>query len=92
MLNTEAMYRELGISKEVYDFGKEIENSLLDRFAEIDKVAEIILRMDGQTPALPEATGSAKIARDRIEDMVYHGELSEMKVVKRNREKYVEEK
>lgn len=58
----------------------------------IDKVAEIILRMDGQTPALPEATGSAKIARDRIEDMVYHGELSEMKVVKRNREKEGQEK
>ena len=40
MLNTETMYRELGISKEVYDFGKEIESSLLERFAEIDKVAE----------------------------------------------------
>ncbi len=40
MLNTETMYKELGISKEVFDFGTEIEKSLLDRFAEIDKIAE----------------------------------------------------
>ena len=39
MLNTETMYQELGISKEVYEFGQEIEASLLERFAEIDKVA-----------------------------------------------------
>lgn len=58
----------------------------------IDKVAEIILKMDGQTPALPEATGSARIARDRVEDMVYHGELSERKEVKRSKEKDDQEK
>lgn len=58
----------------------------------IDKVAEIILKMDGQTPALPEATGSAKIARDRVEDMVYHGKLSERKEVKRNKEKDEQDK
>ena len=40
MLDTFAMYQNLGISKEVYEFGKKIEESLLERFAEIDKVAE----------------------------------------------------
>ena len=40
MLNTEAIYKDLGISEEVYQFGKKIEQTLLDRFAEIDRVAE----------------------------------------------------
>lgn len=40
MLDTMTMYRDLGISKEVYEFGKEVEASLLDRFADIDRVAE----------------------------------------------------
>ena len=40
MLDTFAMYQNLGISKEVYEFGKKIEESLLERFTEIDKVAE----------------------------------------------------
>lgn len=40
MLDTMKMYEELGISKEVYEFGQQIEASLLERFAEIDRVAE----------------------------------------------------
>lgn len=34
------MYKELGISKEVLEYGEKIEKTLLERFAEIDKVAE----------------------------------------------------
>lgn len=40
MLDTMKMYQDLGISKEVYEYGKEIEASLKERFDEIDKVAE----------------------------------------------------
>ena len=40
MLDTLSIYKELGISEEVYQFGKEIEQSLLERFDEIDRVAE----------------------------------------------------
>lgn len=40
MLNTEKMYHELGISKEVLAYGEKIEQTLLSRFAEIDRVAE----------------------------------------------------
>lgn len=34
------MYKELGISKDVLEYGEKIEQTLLGRFAEIDKVAE----------------------------------------------------
>lgn len=34
------MYEEMGISREVYDYGNKIWNSLQDRFAEIDEIAE----------------------------------------------------
>ena len=40
MLDTKTMYKELGISEKVYLFGKQIEETLKDRFYEIDKVAE----------------------------------------------------
>ena len=40
MLDTMSMFQKLGISKEVYEFGQKIEAKLLDRFSEIDKVAE----------------------------------------------------
>ena len=40
MLDTMSMFQNLGISKEVYEFGQKIEAKLLDRFSEIDKVAE----------------------------------------------------
>lgn len=34
------MYRDLGISREVYDFGQKIEESLKERFFQIDETAE----------------------------------------------------
>ena len=34
------MYEQLGISSEVYDFGKEIEASLKERFQKFDEIAE----------------------------------------------------
>jgi len=40
MLDTASMFKELGISEKVFEFGKEIEQTLLERFAEIDRVAE----------------------------------------------------
>ena len=40
MLDTKNMYKDLGISEEVYNFGKEIEEKLQERFAKIDQVAE----------------------------------------------------
>ena len=40
MLETKNIYRELGISDEVYLYGKKIEASLKERFEEIDRVAE----------------------------------------------------
>ena len=40
MLDTMKIFQDLGISKEVYEYGKEIEASLKERFDEIDKVAE----------------------------------------------------
>ena len=40
MLETKNMYRDLGISDEVYAYGKKIEESLKERFEEIDRVAE----------------------------------------------------
>lgn len=40
MLDTASMYKDLGISEGVFAFGKQIESSLTERFAEIDRVAE----------------------------------------------------
>ena len=40
MLDTASMYRELGISEEVFAYGEKIEQTLLERFAEIERVAE----------------------------------------------------
>ena len=34
------MYAQLGISSEVYDFGKKIEDSLKERFEKFDQTAE----------------------------------------------------
>ena len=36
----EEQYKNLGISREVYEFGEKIEESLKERFAEIDARAE----------------------------------------------------
>ena len=35
------MYAQLGISSEVYDFGKKIEDSLKERFEKFDKTKKI---------------------------------------------------
>ena len=40
MLNIEDMYLEMGIRREVYDFGNQIEGTLKERFDAIDKVAD----------------------------------------------------
>ena len=40
MLDISSMYKELGISKEVFEYGEKIEQALLERFSEIDRVAE----------------------------------------------------
>lgn len=40
MLDTAAMYRELGISEKVHAFGEKTEKMLTERFAQIDRVAE----------------------------------------------------
>ena len=40
MNTTEKMYAELGISQEVYEYGKTILDGLQERFARIDEVAE----------------------------------------------------
>ena len=40
MLDTAAMYLRLGISEEVFAYGEKIEQTLLEHFAEIDRVAE----------------------------------------------------
>ena len=37
MLNIEDMYLEMGIRREVYDFGSQIEGTLKERFDAIDK-------------------------------------------------------
>ena len=34
------LYEQLGISAEVYDFGRKVEDTLKDRFAEFDRTAE----------------------------------------------------
>ena len=38
---TEAIYKELGISPQVYQFGKKIEETLTERFVQIDKMRNI---------------------------------------------------
>ena len=40
MLEALQMYQDLGVSKEVYAFGQEIEQGLKERFEKIDKIAE----------------------------------------------------
>ena len=39
-MEIENMYQSMGISKEVYNFGKEILSGLKERFEAIDEVAE----------------------------------------------------
>ena len=40
-MNTESMYRDLGICPEVYHFGEKILTELTERFAAIDRIAEM---------------------------------------------------
>lgn len=40
MSATEMMYRELGISREVYEYGEKVWNSLTERFKEVDRISE----------------------------------------------------
>ena len=40
MLETKTQYKQLGISEEVYAFGKKIEEKLTERFQKVDEVAE----------------------------------------------------
>ncbi len=40
MSATEMMYRQLGISREVYEYGEKVWNSLAERFREIDRISE----------------------------------------------------
>ena len=39
-MNTETMYREVGISHEVYAFGERILTGRRERFEEVDRLAE----------------------------------------------------
>ncbi|MFV0364478.1 MAG: aminotransferase class I/II-fold pyridoxal phosphate-dependent enzyme [Suipraeoptans sp.] len=41
MISKENIYRDLGISREIYDYGEKICNSLSMRFKKIDEIAEI---------------------------------------------------
>lgn len=40
MLETKTQYKQLGISEEVYAFGKKIEDRLTERFQKVDEIAE----------------------------------------------------
>lgn len=40
MLETKTQYKQLGISEEVYAFGKKVEEKLTERFQKVDEVAE----------------------------------------------------
>lgn len=40
MLDITTMYRQFGISNEVYEFGREVESHLKERFLEIDRITE----------------------------------------------------
>ncbi|MBS5958834.1 MULTISPECIES: aminotransferase class I/II-fold pyridoxal phosphate-dependent enzyme [Clostridia] len=82
-----AMYENLGISKKVLDFGKKIEDSLKDRFQEIDENAEynqmkvIKAMQDNRVSDIHFAAttgyGYNDLGRDTLEDVyasVFHTE------------------
>ena len=87
MLDTMKMFQDLGISKEVYEYGKEIEASLKERFDEIDKVAEynqlkVInamqeARVSEQCFNYASGYGYNDMGRDTLEEVyakAFHGE------------------
>ena len=60
MLETKNMYRELGISDEVFAYGKKIEESLKERFEEIDKVdQETAQRLKRELKSKDSESGSS---------------------------------
>ena len=78
----EEMYAQLGISKEVYEYGEAIENGLKERFAKIDEVAEynqlkVVKAMQDakvQEACLLGTTGYGynDLGRDTLEDVYAH--------------------
>ena len=78
----EEMYAQLGISKEVYEYGETIENDLKARFARIDEVAEynqlkVVKAMQDakvQEACLLGTTGYGynDLGRDTLEDVYAH--------------------
>lgn len=86
-MEIDAMYENLGISKKVLDFGKKIEDSLKDRFQEIDENAEynqmkvIKAMQDNRVSDIHFAAttgyGYNDLGRDTLEDVyasVFHTE------------------
>ncbi len=86
-MNTSHMYEKLGISKEILDFGAAIEESLKERFLEIDATAEYNLlkvinemqkcRVSDTHFAATTGYGYNDAGRDTLEEVyaqVFHGE------------------
>ena len=86
-MDINAMYETLGISRQVLDFGKEIEEALKDRFKEIDETAEynqmkvIKAMQDNRVSDIHFAAttgyGYNDLGRDTLEDVyagVFHTE------------------
>lgn len=80
MKNTiESMYEELGISPQVYAFGQEVEASLSERFASIDRTAEYnqlkVIRAMQRNRVCAECFGSSSgygyndLGRDTLEEV-----------------------
>jgi len=88
-MNTDNIYEELGISKEVLSFGKQIEASLEERFKDMDKVAEynqmkVLKAMQKHRVsdihfAATTGYGYNDLGRDALEDVyasTFHGEAA----------------
>lgn len=87
MSATEMMYRKLGISREVYEYGEKVWESLSERFQEIDRISEynqikVIAAMQNQRVSeacLPGTTGYGynDLGRDTLEKVyadIFHTE------------------
>jgi len=80
--NREEMYKQLGISKEVYEYGEAIESDLKARFAKIDEIAEynqlkVVKAMQDakvQEACLLGTTGYGynDLGRDTLEEVYAH--------------------
>ena len=83
----EKKYEEMGISKEVYRFGKKIEDELKERFAAIDATAEYNQmkvidamqknRVSAECFAMSNGYGYNDLGRDTLEKVYascFHGE------------------